>query len=439
MKSILLKLGVLLLTVFFVTSSYSQGLVRTKTGILSYLKTVISNNTIIVGQQASRNGLYDDTGCFNTYIQGLYNSTGKYPAIYGEDYGYFAGVPYNTINQLLINHWNRGGLVELSWCADCPWLDGYSCSWNSITNKATIDLTLLLKNAPESSAKTIYRNELMAVGAALQALKNAGVVVLWRPFHEMNGSWFWWGIDARPTPTNKAEYEALWRDMYTTFTQDLGLDNLIWVYGANRSAGYWASISAMYPGADVVDIVGVDTYDATPEFADYAALQALNKPIAITENGPTSGAYGSYDQQAVINTYKGKAAYFLQWHSWSGAKVAIIDNLNYNAMMWNPSAITLDELSTAITDVKAANAELEIYPNPANEWLNLKMPVIDGEYVSVEFLDLQGRTLLTQKFSNVNGEGNLFRINTSALSNGTYLVKVNNRKTVRTKLVFIAR
>lgn len=61
------------------------------------------------------------------------------------------------------------------------------------------------------------------VGAALQELQNQGVTVLWRPFHEFDGKWFWW------CKGGPEYFVRLWQLMYRHFTQDLGLNNLIWV------------------------------------------------------------------------------------------------------------------------------------------------------------------------------------------------------------------
>ena len=70
--------------------------------------------------------------------------------------------------------------------------------------------------------------ELDQLAAGLEELKEAGVVVIWRPFHEMNGDWFWWG--AKPP----AEFVKVWRHMFDYFTNTKQLDNLLWAYGPNH-------------------------------------------------------------------------------------------------------------------------------------------------------------------------------------------------------------
>jgi len=80
----------------------------------------------------------------------------------------------------------------------------------------------------------------------IHELQAAGLPVLWRPLHEPEGAWFWWG--AKGTEP----FKQLWRLMYDRYTNHHGLNNLIWVLASEHPD--W------YPGDDVVDIVGVDAY-----------------------------------------------------------------------------------------------------------------------------------------------------------------------------------
>ena len=315
---------------------------RTRSDVLSYLKKVIENNQVIVGQQCSESP--NIAANYAKHFKSIHDLTGKYPALLGLDYGYFSNVNMSLNNEYAIEHWKKGGLVTFSWHADNPWKEGYNVRWNSEANKDTINVGQLIKSAAPSPARTNYRNELTKVANALKELKNAGVIVLWRPFHEVNGNWFWWGINNAKKPTNQPDYQLLWKDMYDTFTNEFALDNLIWVYSPNSSGSYLPSVDAMYPGDAYVDLVGVDTYAKIPGFPDYEALKKFNKIVVNGEIGPTAESYGKFDQMAVLNTFKGKAAYFLQWHSWTNANVGIKDNLNFKDMMNDPSAITLDKV-----------------------------------------------------------------------------------------------
>lgn len=97
---------------------------------------------------------------------------------------------------------------------------------------------------------------------------------MWRPLHEASGRWFWWGA------SGKDAYIALYRYMYDYFTQEKGLDNLIWVW--NGQSAQW------YPGDIYCDVISWDEYDSSKFDADYKALVEMgtDKVIALSENGP---------------------------------------------------------------------------------------------------------------------------------------------------------
>ena len=91
------------------------------------------------------------------------------------------------------------------------------------------------------------------------------IPVIFRPWHEHTGSWFWWGKDLC-TPE---QYKALWKMTWQYMTQERGLDNLVWAYspgaGVDRN-GYMER----YPGDSMTDILGLDCYQ-------YGELPASNQ------------------------------------------------------------------------------------------------------------------------------------------------------------------
>lgn len=255
---------------------------RTPKGIVAYLDRLIKDCLIVVGQHCAGEDNNQVKG-YQTFFEKLHTQTGKYSALLGLEYGYTANVNYAEINKLLVGHWNKGGLVTLTWCVDNPFKAGYTVNWNSITNKYSIDLKSLLTSASPSTAKTNYRCELVNVA---NGLKDAGVVVLWRPFHEMNGPWFWWGPNNANRPTSLADFQLLWQDIYQTFTA-MGINNLVWVYAVNNpfSPSTKDAVVSMFPGDAYVDVVGMDIYKApVPDFTDnYELLKKLNKTIVLAE------------------------------------------------------------------------------------------------------------------------------------------------------------
>ena len=112
--------------------------------------------------------------------------------------------------------------------------------------------------------------------------------VLWRPLHEANGRWFWWGARG-PEP-----YRKLWRLMFENFTGKHRLNNLIWVF----SPGAETDLADWYPGDAYVDIIGQDHYPmdgnhgtAKDVFDELTAFGRGQKLVALGENGPIPDAH----------------------------------------------------------------------------------------------------------------------------------------------------
>ncbi len=131
----------------------------------------------------------------------------------------------------------------------------------------------------------------------LQKLQDAGVVAIWRPFHEAAGnaclksgdswgkSWFWWGYDGAET------YKKLWQTMFEYF-QSKGIHNLIWAWTTqnyNGDANTYNNDADWYPGDKYVDIIGRDLYgyDATKQAQEFKEIQARypGKLVALAECG----------------------------------------------------------------------------------------------------------------------------------------------------------
>ena len=97
------------------------------------------------------------------------------------------------------------------------------------------------------------------VGDFLESLKDENgklVPVIFRPWHENNGSWFWWGQKL----CSDEEYKSLW-NLLQDYLTGRGLDNLLWSYSPNLD-GNWTTerFMARYPGNDRVTLIGEDAY-----------------------------------------------------------------------------------------------------------------------------------------------------------------------------------
>lgn len=253
---------------------------------------------------------------------------GKKPAIYGNDFGW-GGQGSIT---LAIDKWKSEKAIPFfCWHACPPSWNESACAWSDINQgRPEGFLDSILKTGTAENKNWLARMD--RVAGFLKQAQAAGVPVLWRPFHEMNGGWFWWCQQNR--------FPELWKQMYDRFTNYHGLNNLLWVYCANYPE---APIEKYYPGQNYVDILGLDIYEnygASYTDALYAALVKLanGKPIGITENGKIPPI-------DMFKTKQSDYVFFVTWVRFQNG-----GETSQNSLQWtldtynNPYLITRDEI-----------------------------------------------------------------------------------------------
>src|SRR5262245_13482407 len=249
-----------------------------------------------------------------TLMERVHEKTGHWPALLGVDYADFGkgSLTYEAPNKACIEYWNQGGIVTVSAHLYNP----VNPKGGGLRDKG-VDLNTLLVTNTETHTRWMGELDLIAKG--LQELRDAGVVVLWRPFHEMNGGWFWWGAK------DPDSFIKLWRHMFDYFTATKGLDNLLWVYGPNHGN----KTAAYYPGDRYVDLVGLDAYTDvidSDHIKGYAEIAQIKKPFGFTEYGPhgSQNPPGDYDYRRFIEGIQKnfpRATFFMSWNAnWSLAR-----------------------------------------------------------------------------------------------------------------------
>jgi mannan endo-1,4-beta-mannosidase len=116
----------------------------------------------------------------------------------------------------------------------------------------------------------------------LKLLQDAHVPVLWRPYHEMNGSWFWWG-----GRTGKQSTQAIYRQLFNRLVKYHKLNNLIWIWSVDRPNSPEMKFTNFYPGNEFLDILALDVYGSDFNQAYYDSLVVLSKgkPLVLAEVG----------------------------------------------------------------------------------------------------------------------------------------------------------
>ena len=256
---------------------------------------------IISGQQ---DGWWRTNG-LSRELNYITNTTGKLPALLAMDVtGYTDKSPRRDTNHTLMKRaaeWynQRDGIAEFCWHWRAP-MNEHSF----YVKETTFDINrAVTEGAPEHEA---VLHDMDLIADELEVLRDAHVPVLWRPLHEANGRWFWWGAGG-PEP-----FKKLWRMMFENFTVKHHLNNLIWVF----SPGAETDLADWYPGDAFVDIVGQDHYpmdgnhgSAKDVFDELTKMTRGDKLIALGENGPVP------DPQLIV----GEKAGWLFFTTWSGS------------------------------------------------------------------------------------------------------------------------
>lgn len=121
-----------------------------------------------------------------------------------------------------------------------------------------------------------------SIAVYLKKLQDAHVPILWRPYHEMNGNWFWWGGRQGQYSTIK-----LYQQLFDRLVNHHKLNNLIWLWSVDRPSTPERKFSNFYPGNDFLDVLALDVYGSDFNQTYYDSLLALSKgkPIVLGEVG----------------------------------------------------------------------------------------------------------------------------------------------------------
>lgn len=255
------------------SSGGSPEIAAAKEKVMNYIKSISGSKTLIGIHNREPNSDPD------VQTERAYGITGQYPALWSGDFLFSSDdVAHRwTMIEECRRQWDNGSLVQLMLHVVPPtqnepgsWDGGVVSSlsdsqWNSlITGGGTLNQA--------------WKQRLDTYAVYLQYLKDNGVVVLFRPFHEMNQGIFWWA--GRTGSNGTAALFRLTRDYLENVK---GLDNLIWVWDMQDLDYNWSTYN---PGNNYWDIFALDIYNGdgfTAQKYNTALSVAGDKPIAIGE------------------------------------------------------------------------------------------------------------------------------------------------------------
>lgn len=293
----------------------------------------ISRNNIIVGQQdATKRGIgwaNEEGTIFNTNRSDIYTLTGKFPGVVGSDFNHITSPNQNawfqyerqTAQWITIDAYEKGIFNTFSWHYHNPVSLG-SFYWNESPVKAVSEIL------PGGSYHKRFKSDLQTIGnfaKSLIAKDQKLVPFIFRPFHEFDGDWFWWG----KSHCTAEEYISLYRFTVHYLRDSLEVHNIIYAWSPDRNFTTETQLLERYPGNEYVDLVGMDNYGDLAENGNLqAAILKLNllstyaekshKIAALTETGLSNVTISNWFTSKLLNVLKtsnAKLAYVLFWNN----------------------------------------------------------------------------------------------------------------------------
>ena len=305
------------------------------------------NGKLLVGEEI---GVGQTAG----YVRDRYiKASGESPSIIGMDLACYGAQLMTTTEsyrteflKALIDYCRDGGIITASSHFQNPtgnWTSGGLC--RGYLGKEEMWEDLLTEGTALNRA---FKRELNVDAAFLRDLGNNDIPILWRPFHEMNGNWFWWCIRQENSYLVEGRnFHEMWKYVYRYYEDEIGLTNLIWVYSPNNDTGSLIDVEYCYPGDEYVDMTGLDWYtsggfEIGSDEGAYLRMMDYGMPTALTE-------YGSSGKLDSIRTWEDiqkmydrgmKLTYVLTWmgtHSFP-------DNGKADELMAKPDVLSSKEV-----------------------------------------------------------------------------------------------
>ena len=238
---------------------------------------------------------YPNTRDRNSQFAAQYS--GEHPAVWSTDMGFAEAGDTDSylarpdiVDEAIRQH-QQGSIITICWHAVPPTADepvvfrqGPGASKDSL---ASVQGQLLDKQFQDvlTPGTALYKKwcaQVDSVAFYLKKLQEAKVPVLWRPYHEMNGNWFWWG-----GRHGKYSTRALYRQMFDRLVKHHKINNLVWMWSVDRPNNPPMYFSHYYPGNDYLDIVSLDVYgsDFNQTYYDSLTVLAKGKPMVLGEVG----------------------------------------------------------------------------------------------------------------------------------------------------------
>ncbi len=284
---------------------------------------------------------------------------GKTPVIFGQDFGFAAPGEKDAVAARpdiiaeVKRQYEKGAIIALCWHAVPPTADEpitFKPLKDAPTNRlASVQGQLTDEQwndliTPGTELNRHWCEQVDVIAGYLKQLRDAHIPVLWRPYHEMNGEWFWWGGRRGERGTT-----VLYRQLFDRLANYHKLNNLIWIWSVDRPSTPTRQFADYYPGKNYFDIAALDVYHGDFQQSYYDALLKLadGKPITLAEVGPPP----------TIDVLE-KQPRWTWWMLWAGMVSEKPDSIKAMQTLVNdPRSLSLEdtEYRKGISSVRAAS------------------------------------------------------------------------------------
>src|SRR5688500_13340997 len=222
--------------------------------------------------------------------------TGSHPAVIGVDFSGLSGRLDSMIEQEksllrknIADTYDRGGVTTISWHFSNP-ASGGGFYWKDSVSLPAVKLIL-----PAASHHEKYKAILQTIADLATSTKGKDgklVPMIFRPYHEFDGDWFWWGR----SHCTIDEFKALWKFTVTYLRDSLGVHNFIYAFSPDNKFNTEAQFLERYPGDEWVDMVGMDNYGDFGRDGKYNIEAGLKKLKIISDYAVKAGKLAAFTE-----------------------------------------------------------------------------------------------------------------------------------------------
>ena len=350
-------------------SSLSDKKSTDETKILHKNLVRLSTKAILFGHQDDL--AYGANWKYETGRSDVKDVTGDYPAVYGWDLAGLEkksdknidGVPFNKMRQYIKDGHSRGGIITLSWHLDNP-LTGKN-AWDTSAKS----LVSALPGGESHEKLKSWLDEGVKFLLTLKDKNGKPIPILFRPYHELTGNWFWWCKNN----ANPEEFKTLWKFTFD-YLQAKGVHNLIYVY---NTADFKTKKEFLeyYPGSNYVDVLSFDRYQFNDPKKDNSFVENCqnqfkimdevakeqNKIMAFAETGYEAIPYDKWWTNTLMKAIGNyKISYVLVWrnHGWQESEKKMHYYAPFKGQTSEKDFIDFYNLDQILFEKEAAKAKL---------------------------------------------------------------------------------